>query len=323
MNPESPSAEIRGHRRSELDTWHSARSVFQGAGGSTEALRSTGIFRTAASSLTLNPAYRDAAALPHGPGRVRQPPSAHGRPQHGVSSPPPPQARLAPFWAFHSLLYASSGSQQSQASTSSEEIVKGHNLRNKGIGGLYITLVTLGLCAFIWLVTAATLSSQATALGVEAEEGEEEPAAVLRLEDSSAPLPFIRLGDEPRIFEAAHTSTAKRARVTEAMVTPEVQETSGATAGKSTDVSTTREARVVSQDEPLFVGVSTSTTTGRRLKRARRVRPHKRGSGKSANKKRRNLYPRRHIHRGKPTGALAAIYDATHMPAGSPRDLLD
>ncbi|KAL3224894.1 hypothetical protein MRX96_026281 [Rhipicephalus microplus] len=198
MNPESPSAEIRGHRRSELDTWHSARSVFQGAGGSTEALRSTGIFRTAASSLTLNPAYRDAAALPHGPGRVRQPPSAHGRPQHGVSSPPPPQARLAPFWAFHSLLYASSGSQQSQASTSSEEIVKGHNLRNKGIGGLYITLVTLGLCAFIWLVTAATLSSQATALGVEAEEGEEEPAAVLRLEDSSAPLPFIRLGDEPR-----------------------------------------------------------------------------------------------------------------------------
>ncbi|KAL1422322.1 hypothetical protein MTO96_022198 [Rhipicephalus appendiculatus] len=189
----------------------------------------------------VNPATTDAAAVPHGPGRVRQPPSTHGLPQHGQSlPPPPPQARLEPFWAFHNLLYGNYGSQQSQASTSSEEIVKGHHLRNKGIGGLYIALVALGLCAFIWLVTATTLSSQATA----PEEGEEEPAAVLRLEDSSVPLPFIRLEEEPRIFEAAHTLSAKGARVTEA------EETSGTTTEESTGVGTTREANIVGQDKP-------------------------------------------------------------------------
>lgn len=313
---------MRGQLRGESGAWLSAHSFFRGVGGSTETLTSTGIFTTA--PLTLNPATADAAAVPQGPGRVRQPSSTHGLPRAppGRPSPPPPQARLAPFWAFQSFLYGIYGSQQSQASTSREEVVKGHALRNKGIGGLYIALVTLGLCAFIWLVTAATLSSQASALGAEADDGEEEPVAVLRLEDSSAPLPFIRLRDESRIFDAAHTPKTKDARVTDATVTPEVQETSGATTEESTSVSTTREAYAVSQDKS-FGGVSMSRTTGRSSKRARRFQSNKRGSGKSASKKRRKRYPRRHIHRGKPTGAPTAIHDATPVPAGSQRDLLD
>ncbi|XP_037509195.1 uncharacterized protein LOC119385899 [Rhipicephalus sanguineus] len=311
---------MRGQLRDESGAWLSAHSFFQGVGGSTETLTSTGIFTTA--PLTLNPATADAAAVPQGPGRVRQPRSTHGLPPPGGPSPQPLQARLAPFWAFHNLLYGIYGSQQSQTSTSGEEVVKGHALRNKGIGGLYIALVTLALCAFIWLVTAATLSSQASALGAEADEAEEEPVAVLRLEDSSAPLPFIRLRDESRIFDAAHTPKTKDARVTDATVTPEVQETSGATTEENTGVGTTREASVVGQDKS-FGGVSMSRTTGRSSKRARRFHSNKTGSGKSASKKRRKLYPRRHIHRRKPTGAPTAIHDATRVPPDSQRDLLD
>ncbi|XP_065290813.1 uncharacterized protein [Dermacentor albipictus] len=304
-----------------------AAFYFTAPGGSSEPLMSTGFDRVY-SMPTIPPAREDLAPTYASRRSFRQAQQCSTSDSLPLVPPPTPQlsARMAPEDCGDD----NARNRRVPAPPPSATQLKRQTVGDKGIGKLALVPLTLGLCAFVWLVASVALANQAGTVGQEldgAREEAAEPAVVLHLENfGSAPPLKAGVGETVAEIRTRATRTVGRGRTTTASglataytmddleeddlfwASSKAHKTEGPR--KSEDADATDVLYFTQDAEPTqgFQGIpSTEARVGSEAVRTahpdgsttRAKRGHSRkGSRRS---KRRHLYPRRHIHRRAPS----------------------
>ncbi|XP_077486292.1 uncharacterized protein LOC144097447 isoform X2 [Amblyomma americanum] len=144
--------------------------------------------------------------------------SRMSRPKSSPPSPVLPPATLRGAWISHNLRYRhnfrATETRDPVPSTSMAGLLKRFTILGQNAHGLVIVLVTLGLCAFVWVVLAAALTHHAIFVGEDPDilKDEDIDADVqLHLEGSSVSKPPSRLEASPGAVVVVHPWRTKAA----------------------------------------------------------------------------------------------------------------